>query len=65
MLHTFFYDHPHFPLERFPTTTSFGGLFLNNVVAYYNGISAQFLRNVPLLRYIKYNYTHPIVVFSL
>ncbi len=40
MLRTFFYDHP---LKLFPTTTTFGEIFLNHVVAsffyLYNGIS--------------------------
>ena len=57
MLHTFFYDHPHHHLKLFPTTTTFGEIFLNTVccIAYsftyieWYGIST---RNVPILRYI-------------
>ncbi len=55
MLRTFFYDHPHYHLKLFPTTTTFGEIFLNHVVAYfftYTMVSTQFLRNVPILRYI-------------
>ncbi len=87
MLRTFFYDHPHYHLKLFPTTTTFGEIFLNHVVAYFftytqdwniflpilkigtflrncadtncadtncadTMVSAQFLRNVPILRYI-------------
>ncbi len=55
--HSFVRSPPFFHLKWFPTTTTFGEiiLFLNNVVAYsftYTMISAQFLRNVPNLRYI-------------
>ena len=32
MLRTFFYDHPHYHLKLFPTTT-FGEIFLNHVIA--------------------------------
>ncbi len=35
MLRTFFYDHPHYHLKLFPTTTTFGEIFLNHVVAYF------------------------------
>ncbi len=35
MLRTFFYDHPHYHLNFFPTTTTFGEIFLNHVVAYF------------------------------
>ncbi len=68
MLRTFFYDHPHYHLKLFPTTTTFG-IFLNHVVAYcftYTMVSARFLRNVPILRYtFKYNYSPIFVFYSL
>ncbi len=35
MLRTFFYDHPHYHLKLFPTTTTFGEIFLNHVVAFF------------------------------
>ncbi len=56
MLRTFFYDHhPHYHLKLFPTTTTFGEIFLNHIVAYSftnTMVSAQFLRNT-----FKYNYS--------
>ncbi len=55
MLRTFFYDHPHYHLKLFPTTTTFGEIFLNHLVAHsftYTMVSAQFLRSVPILRYV-------------
>ncbi len=51
-LHIFLYDHPHFHL-KWSHKTTFEEIFLNNVVAYaftYTMVSAQFHRNVPILR---------------
>ena len=50
----FFTGHPRF--HALSSTTTFGEI-MNNVVANSSMVSAQFLRNVPILRYIKYNYS--------
>ncbi len=48
MLRTFFYDHPHYHLKLFPTTTTFGEIFLNHVVAYSH--NNNYFLEVPILR---------------
>ncbi len=55
-----FVRSPPFSPKMISHKTTFEEIFFNNdnVVAYaftYAMVSAQFLRNVPILRYIKYN----------
>ncbi len=57
-------DHLHFHLH----TTTFGEIFLNNVVAYsftYTVVSVQFLRNAPILGRQNYSHTCGILLDAL
>ncbi len=58
MLRTFFYDHPHYHVNYFP---------LQQLVAYfftYTMVSAQFLRNVPILNVLRQLLTYFCILLS-